>query len=519
MHDDPLAPLQTGLNGDTGTCGWELTPEPCVLVIFGASGDLTRRKLIPALFHLFISGGMPENFCVVGAARSEFSEDDFRDSMRQGVKDAGHDCLRWAEFAGRLFYQRVHYDSLEDYHALARRLSVLEKEFGIQGGRIFNLALPPSLYGPVATLLGQAELNLEEPERKRWSRLVVEKPFGHDLASAMELNRTIGAWFKESQVFRIDHYMAKETVQNILLLRFANSIFEPLWNRNYISFIRINTSESLGVGSRAGFYEQAGVVRDMMQNHMMQLLALVAIEPPSWFDANRLRNKQAETFQALRPMNLENPQHYMVLGQYHAGESEGESVPGYRQEKGVSPDSNIPTYAMMRMHIDNWRWHGVPFYLTSGKRLKRKITRIDIQFRSVPHRMFPPSLGQGLMANRLVLGIHPEENVFVSLQAKRPGPQLCIRSAGMNFSYCTGGSDTLFLDAYQKALLDTMAGDQTLFWRQDCLELSWAYFDPILKHMDTCQEGLCRLHPYRAGSYGPQAALDLLPRGSWPEKP
>ena len=519
MLNTQIQSLDGGHKDELGTCGWELSPEPCILVIFGASGDLTRRKLIPALYHLFKSGGMPDNFCVVGAARSEFNEQDFRDAMRQGVLDAGHDHNRWDEFAGRLFYQQVHYDNLEDYQALAKRLGDLEEQFAIRGGRLFNLALPPSLYGPVATLLGKAGLNHEEMAKKRWSRLVVEKPFGHDLASAMDLNRTIGAWFKESQVFRIDHYMAKETVQNILLLRFANSIFEPLWNRNYIKFVRINASESLGVGSRAGFYEQAGVVRDMMQNHMMQLLTLVAIEPPSWFDANRLRDKQAEIFEALRPVPMERLQRHLVLGQYHNGEIDGQSVPGYRQEKGVSPDSSVPTYAMMRVLVDNWRWRGVPFFITSGKRLKRKITRIDIQFHSVPHRMFPPGLGQDLMANRLVLGIHPEENVFVSIQAKRPGPQLCIRSAGMNFSYCTGSSDTLFLDAYQKALLDTMAGDQTLFWRQDCLELAWAFFDPIISATESCADSICRLHPYRAGSFGPQAALDMLPKGSWPEKP
>jgi glucose-6-phosphate 1-dehydrogenase len=505
-------------NGDEPTCGWEMPPEPCQIVIFGASGDLTRRKLIPAYYGLFISGGMPSSFCVVGAARSPLNDDDFRDDMREGTLAAGHDMSNWDEFAKKLFYWPVRYNDLDTYHELARCLQGLEDKYNFKGGRIFNLALPPSLYGPVSTLLGKAGLNRQDLEKGRWSRLVVEKPFGHDLDSARELNRTIGKWFKESQVFRIDHYMAKETVQNILLLRFANAIFEPLWNRHYIKHVRINAAEQLGVGKRAGYYEQSGVIRDMMQNHMIQLLTLVAMEPPSWFDANRLRDKQAEILSSLRHFPLEAMKSNLVLGQYTAGETANGPAVGYKEEEGVSPDSTTPTFAALKVYIDNWRWKGVPFYITTGKQLKRKITRVDIVFRNVPHRMFPRSLGQDIRANRLVLGIYPSEEVFITFQAKRPGAQLCMRPAGLRFNYSQANGDSLVLDAYQKALLDTMAGDQTLFWREDCLELAWSYFDPILQAMDSCSHDICDLHPYAAGTDGPEAALDLLPYGSWPEK-
>lgn len=347
---------------------------------------------------------------------------------------------------------------------------------------------------------------------------MVEKPFGYDLASAKELNAVISESFKEHQVFRIDHYMTKETVQNILIFRFANAIFEPLWNRNYIDHVRINASESIGVEHRAGYYERSGVLRDMFQNHMMQLLALVAAEPPSMFTDDRVRDKKAELFNSLRPLNLEDLDNHLVLGQYVGGAVEGKRVPGYREEPGVEPESLTLTYALMRVFVDNWRWQGVPFYMTSGKRLKRKVTRIDIQFKAVPHSIFRHTLGAEIGANRLIVSVYPKQAIFLNFNAKKPGTRLCLRTSGLYFSFYKDHEDPK-LDAYEKALVDTMVGDQMLFWRQDGLELCWGFLDPILDRCESDPNRACNLHPYPAGSLGPKTALDMLPPGSWPEKP
>jgi glucose-6-phosphate 1-dehydrogenase len=504
--------------GMSDICEWERTPEPCTIVIFGASGDLAYRKLLPALYNLRNHGGLPGRYCVVGVGRTQMNDDVFRARIRQGVAEAGHDLGHWQEFEGCLHYQPVFYDDTDSYTALGSRLADLDQKHQTKGNRIFNLAVPPSVYATVARELGRAGLSREDKERGSWTRLVVEKPFGHDLATARELNAAIEEGFKEGQVFRIDHYMAKETVQNILIFRFANAIFEPLWNRNFIDHVRINASESLGVEHRAGYYEQSGVLRDMFQNHMMELLALVAAEPPSMFWADRVRDKKAELFRSLRPIRWEDMDDHLVLGQYAAGEVDGNRVPGYREEPDVDPDSLTPTYALMRVFVDNWRWQGVPFYITSGKRLRRKVTRIDIQFKAVPHSIFRQVLGEDISANRLIVSVYPKESIFLNFQAKRPGTRLCMRTSGLHFSFYKG-QESPKMDAYAKALIDTMAGDQTLFWRQDGLELCWALLDPILNCAETCDDRSERLHPYPAGSLGPQASLDMLPPGSWPEKP
>jgi glucose-6-phosphate 1-dehydrogenase len=401
MNQDHI--LDTRGEGETiatDLCEWERTPEPCTILIFGASGDLTYRKLVPALYNLFNHGGLPESYCIVGASRTQMDDAAFRAKMREGVAEAGFDLIRWAEFEKSLHYQQVFYDDPPSYSALGLRLTDLDRKHRTMGNRIFNLAIPPSLYGAVARELGRAGLGKEDRGKGCWTRLVVEKPFGYNLASAKELNAAIGEGFEEHQVFRIDHYMTKETVQNILIFRFANAIFEPLWNRNYIDHVRINASESLGVEHRAGYYEQSGVLRDMFQNHMMQLLALVAAEPPSMFAADRVRDKKAELFRSLRPFQLKGLDDHLVLGQYEAGEIERKKVPGYREEPDVDPESLTPTYALMRVFVDNWRWQGVPFYITSGKRLKRKVTRIDIQFKAVPHSIFRHTLGEDISPNR-----------------------------------------------------------------------------------------------------------------------
>lgn len=497
-------------------CEIERWPAPCTIIIFGASGDLTHRKLIPALYNLFCSKRLPDHFCIVGASRTEMDDGAFRSKMHQKMQDAGIDLKAWDEFEKCLYYQAVTYDNPSSYKALSSRLADLDLKHQTAGNRIINLAIPPSLYATVARELGRAGLAAEDLSRERWTRLVVEKPFGYNLQSAQELNAAIHEGFHEHQVFRIDHYMAKQTVQNILVFRFANAIFEPLWNRNYIDYVRINASENLGIENRAGYYEQSGVLRDMFQNHMMELLALVAAEPPSLFAADWVRDKKAELFRSLRPFSMEDMN--LVLGQYVEGTVAGKRVPGYRKETGVDPHSLTPTYAMMRVFVDNWRWQGVPFYISSGKRLNRKVTRIDIQFKAIPHSMFRQVLGGNIGANRLIIGMYPQETIFINFQSMKPGIRFCLRTAGLNFAF-NKGQEGPKLGAYEKALLDTLIGDQTLFWRQDGLELCWSYLDPVLDSCTDCDSRFTNLHPYAAGSLGPQAAIDMLPLGCWPEKP
>lgn len=498
--------------GAEASCLIDGSLEPCTIVIFGASGDLAGRKLIPALYNLFINQGLPEAFLVVGAARTEMSDEAFREKMREAIgRHEDLDLSLWSDFTSRLHYQKVIYDDLESYRYLAKRLDELAQELGTGGNLIFNLAIPPMLYATVATYLGKADLARED---RGWVKLVVEKPFGHDLASAVELDQAISSAFQEHQVYRIDHYLAKETVQNVLLLRFANAIFEPLWNRNYVDHVAIMATETLGVEHRAGYYEKAGVLRDMFQNHMMQLLALIAMEPPSRYGADRVRDEKTKTFRSLRPFPVNAIYDHLVLGQYGDGAINGVQVPSYRGEPKVADDSLTPTFALMRCFVDNWRWQGVPFYLVSGKRLKAKRTRMVIQFKEVPHSLFRETLGEHISANRLTLGVHPEEDITLTFQTKNPGARLCLRSVKMLFDYMQGQNGSS-LDAYEKALLDCMLGDHMLFWRQDGIELTWAYLDPVLRRCESCDQRAGRLHVYPSGSWGPQEASQLLP--AWPE--
>jgi glucose-6-phosphate 1-dehydrogenase len=484
------------------------TLEPCAIVIFGASGDLTERKLVPALFDLARSGGLPDRFAIVGAARTDLDDGAFREKVRRGIGDAH--AAEWDGFARRLFYQPLRYDEPLGYAGLGTRLSALEAELGLPGNRLFNLALPPTLYEVVAAALSEAGLSAEGPGGRPFARLVVEKPFGRDLASARVLDRAIALGFGEHQVFRIDHYMAKETVRNILVFRLANAIFEPIWNRNAVDWVRITATETLGVEHRAGYYETAGVLRDMVQNHLMQLLAVVATEPPGLFEAERVRDERAKLFRSLRPFPALDREHHVVLGQYGPGEVSGLEVPGYREEPGVDPRSLTPTYAAVRVFVDNWRWQGVPFYLETGKRLGEKATRVDVQFKPVPYMVFKDLLGAPVSANRLTLGISPEESIVLTIQAKRPGAQLSLRPARLRVSYYDG-ADAAGVDAYGKALGDALAGDHTLFWRRDSLELAWAFYDPLINACEACLDRATRLHPYAAGSRGPEAALAMLP--------
>jgi len=482
--------------------------DPCTFVIIGASGDLTSRKLIPALFDLFRKGGLPDPFQIVGCSRTSMTDDQFRSKMKPSTFEDSADPERWDEFKDRLRYRAITYDSHDSYRGLAAWLRQLDDANGTGGNRIFYLALPMFLYGTTARLLGESGLASEQTDGNGWTRLVVEKPYGSDRQSARELDRDVHASFNEKQVFRIDHYLAKETVQNILIFRFANAIFEPMWNRNYIEHVDIIASESLGVEKRAGYYEKSGVLRDMFQNHMLQLLALTAMEPPTNFKSDAVHDEKVKVFQSLHPFPADNLFENLVLGQYGPGTVDGEHVRGYRSEEGVDNKSLTPTYGMMQLFIDTWRWQGVPFFLTSGKRLGDKLTEIVIKFKEVPVSMFREVLGEHITANVLTIGIQPREHITLSFQAKSPGAVASLRTVKMDFNFEEGYRGPS-LKAYEKALLDCMNGDQMLFWRQDGIELAWAFIEPIIKECEACKEPSKLLHTYEAGSWGPEASMEL----------
>ncbi|MBI4949638.1 MAG: glucose-6-phosphate dehydrogenase [Deltaproteobacteria bacterium] len=486
----------------SGPCK-EASPDPCVMVIFGASGDLTRRKLIPALFKLFFADIIGEGFFVLGVARTEMDHDGFRAAMEEALKASGElDSVAWERFAKRLFYIAADYNNEGVYATIARFLKEKEGSFGTRGNRIFYVATPPSVYETVAGLLGSSGL---AGERSGWTRLVVEKPYGRDIESALRLDSAVLSSFSEPQVYRIDHYLGKETVQNILMLRFANTIFEPLWNRHFIDHVQITVAETLGVERRAGYYEQAGVLRDMFQNHMSQVLALAAMEPPSVYDPELVRDERSKVLLALRRPPLEDINDWLCLGQYAGGEIDGKIVPGYREEEGVARGSLVPTFAAMRVYIDNWRWQGVPIYLRSGKRLKKRLSEVSVQFRSVPHLMFRDTIGEEIGPNTLILKIQPEERIQLKFHAKSPGSRVCLRDVFMDFSYLDGYKG-LTLGAYERVLMDCMIGDKTLFVRKDGVSLSWEFLTPILEHIEKNGKGAPEVNLYRAGSHGPAEA-------------
>ncbi len=493
----------------------EEAPPPCGIVIFGASGDLTHRKLIPSLFSLFRRELLPPGFFVLGAARSPLTPDVFRDRVAAELTEFFPEApgAQVETFARRLDYLSGEYVDPGFARALAARLEVLDRRHGTRGNAIFYLSVPPFLYADVVANIARG--GLVRPgaiAEDGWRRVVVEKPFGRDLSSAMALDEALGRYLTEEQVYRIDHYLGKETVQNILMLRFANAVFEPIWNRRYIDHVEITAAESVGVGYRAGYYESAGCLRDMFQNHMLQLLALVAMEPPTSFDADRIRDEKGKLLRAVRPFDPGAVNRWAVRGQYSAGEIEGAPVRSYRDEKGVAPGSTTETYAALRLAIDNWRWQGVPFYLRSGKRLKRRVTEIAITFRSVPHSIFRPLRPEDLPPNLLVLNVQPEEGISLQIQAKRPGPKLCMGRLTMEFRY-REVFGTAPPEAYERLLLDCMLGDQTLFSRHDNIRLAWSLLAPILEEWqdpDKASRGPSPLRLYPAGSWGPDAA-DALP--------
>ena len=481
-------------------------PEPAVAVIFGASGDLTARKLVPALYDLAEGRRLPMEFAVVGVSRTEMSHEEFRKRLRGALDQQRPGRVSdevWSSFCGSVFYLRGDSKDPQTYRELKRFLRDLDADRGTQGNRAYYLASSPSLVSPIVERLGEAGMN--EGEGGGWARLVVEKPFGRDLASARELNRDIRRYFRERQIYRIDHYLGKETVQNILALRFANGIFEPVWSQHYVDHVQITVAEDIGVGTRGAFYEEAGALRDIVQNHLMQVLCLTAMEPPVAFDAESVREEKVKVLKAVRRVPENEVASYAVRGQYTRGWVWGEEVPGYREEKNVAPDSTTETYVALKLFIDNWRWAGVPFYVRTGKRLPKRVTEIAVQFKPTPHA---PFAGAGeIEPNVLVVRVQPEEGISMKIGAKVPGTGFEIRSVNMDLLYGTAFLEEV-PDAYQRLLLDLLLGDPTLFIRADEAEGAWEILDPVVRAWSESE----KVSPYPAGTWGPEEAEELIER-------
>jgi glucose-6-phosphate 1-dehydrogenase len=491
--------------------GLERLPvHPTQLVIFGATGDLARRKLLPALYNLAHEGALPERFELIGVARRDQEHEDFRAIARESIERFSRRKPDSDVLEGLLEDMRYVPGPFDDdgvYAELDRTLREFDQAAGHALNRIFYLSTAPEFFPVIAGKLGAAGLN-QAPDAE--VRIVIEKPFGYDLASARQLNARLLEVFEESQIFRIDHYLGKETVQNLMALRFANALFEPVWNRNFIDHVQITAAEDIGIEGRAGYYEHAGALRDLVQNHMMQLLALLAMEPPTAFEANRLRDEKLKVLEAIVPPTIETAPSMTVRAQYGPGVVGGKSAPGYLEEEGVAPDSRTETYAALRLHVSNWRWAGVPFYLRTGKRLARKVTEIAVILKPVPHMAFQSSGSVGVQANQIVLTVQPDEGVSVSIGAKIPGPRMRIRPVNMEFRY-----GTAFLsespEAYERLILDAMRGDATLFTRNDEIEALWGIIDPILTAWK--QDVTTPIPQYPSGSAGPEDSGALLEGG------
>ena len=477
------------------------------MVIFGASGDLTMRKLVPALFNLAKARLLPNNFAILGVAHDELSQEQFRAQVTQFVRTADRGTEAWDWFGQRLFYQRGSFADLATFTALGERLKSVDNEFKTDGNYLFYLATAPKFFAQIVQQLGVSGLSHEEPGH--WRRVVIEKPFGSDLESAQVLNRQIKAVLAERQIYRIDHYLGKETVQNILVFRFDNAIFEPIWNRRYIDHVQITNAETVGVEQRGGYFDNAGTLRDMVPNHVMQLLSLTAMEAPVSFQADAVRNEQAKVLHAIQPLDSEDVLQSTVRGQYGEGVMADQKVPAYRTEPGVSPESRTETFAAIKLNIDNWRWAGVPFYLRTGKRLAERHTEITIHFKQTPFEIFQHAPVRKLHANQLVIQIQPAEAISLSFGAKIPGPILRVGSVDMSFEYTKYFKAEAYT-GYEVLLYDCMIGDATLFQRADMVEAGWRVVDPIL---DVWKVLPPRKFPnYAAGTWGPKEAEELLER-------
>jgi glucose-6-phosphate 1-dehydrogenase len=499
-RDNPLA---FGLSEPT-------LPQPCTLVIFGGAGDLSRRKLLTAVYNLGVDGVLPTNFAVVGFSIEELNDQEYRSFARSGVENFSRQALdeqQWSDYERSLFYQQGAFDDPDAYQKLKQRLEEIEPQFGIPGNRVFYFAIPPKFISTCASQLKQAGLVLPPDESERFSRIIVEKPIGNDLQSAREVNATLCENFHESQIYRIDHYLGKETVQNILVMRFGNAIFEPLWNSKHIDHVQITVAEEEGVGTRAGYFEGSGALRDMVQNHILQLLSLVAMESPWSMDADVIRDRRLDVLNCLRPMTPDVVNQHVVRAQYSQGFFHGKDVPGYRREEGVAADSVTETYTALKLFIDNWRWAGVPFYIRTGKRMPKRVSEIAVQFKAVPHMLFNTDMEHPLEPNVLALTIQPNEGLSMRIATKLPGPRVRIYPVKMDFRYGTTFGDQS-PEAYERLLLDVMAGDATLFMRRDAVEASWTWVQDIL---DVWNNSDTRWLPeYPAGTWGPVEADRLI---------
>ncbi|WIG62080.1 MAG: Glucose-6-phosphate 1-dehydrogenase [Ktedonobacterales bacterium] len=488
--------------------------QPCIMVIFGATGDLTHRKLIPALYNLALEQPLPPQFTVVGVARRAFSDEQFRQQALESVNNFSRRSPAspavWETFSKGFFYHQLQFDNPDDYQSLAERLKQLDAERGTQSNYIYYLATPPSFYPTIANNLSAGGLGGHNNSGEQgWSRIIVEKPFGHNLESALALNHELNKAFSEQQIYRIDHYLGKETVQNIMVLRFANGIFEPIWNRRYIDNVQITVAETLGVGGRVDYYEEAGALRDMVQNHMMQLLTLVAMEPPVNFDADAVRDEKVKVLRAITPYAEGEVASDTLRGQYGPGMIGGEKVLGYREEPGVKANSPTETYTALKLFIENWRWAGVPFYLRHGKRLTKRITEIAIQFNRPPYLLFQGTGADQMQPNVLSLRIQPNEGISLLFDAKVPGQEMQLRSVNMDFLYGSSfGVEPP--EAYERLLLECMLGDSTLFTRIDETEYSWRLIDAIERGW--AKMPASALHQYEPGTWGPKEAATLIER-------
>jgi len=480
-------------------------PESQILVIFGATGDLTRRKLMPALYALEVQNLLPEKFAILGVSRAELSDESFHNHLfaTDSKKKYTGDKNQFERFANKIFYQRVDAKESSSYSLLRERIIDLRKSKSISGNTIYYLSTPPSLYGVIPKNL--AKNNLHE-EDDGWKRVIIEKPFGYDLSSAIELNKDLQNDWREDQIYRIDHYLGKETVQNVMVTRFSNGIFEPLWNRNFIDHIEITSAESLGVEKRGGYYEGSGALRDMIQNHLLQIVGLIAMEPPASLNADAIRNETVKVFQSLRPFDEDEVRNNTIRGQYIASTVGGKSIQGYREEQGVDPDSRTETYAALKFYIDNWRWGGVPFYIRTGKQLPTRVTEAVIHFKPTPHYLFAKK-GPCDSCNQLIIRIQPDEGILLKFGMKTPGTGFVVQPVQMDFHY-SDLSHQRIPEAYERLLLDSMIGDSTLYARGDAVMAAWKFLAPVLKAWK--EDPLIPIYGYPSGSWGPEKADDLI---------
>ncbi len=503
-----LTPVQTPETGG------RQTPQPCAMVIFGASGDLTERKLVPALYYLSRAKLLPDGFSVIGCAKTQYNNDSFRAKMQEGVKKylnvSSSDNPILDAFTRDIHYIADDFGDPAAYGQLKDLLDKLDRERGTGGNRLFYLATPPSFFPIIVNHLGAVGLAQPKELGKNWTHIVIEKPFGRDLDSARELNRIVTSVFKEDQIYRIDHYLGKETVQNLLVFRFGNGIFEPFWNRRYIDHVQITVAEEIGVENRGAYYEEAGLVRDMIQNHVLSLLSLIAMEPPAIFNATAVRDEKSKVMRAVRPIDLDHLAEAAVRGQYVEGWCNGERMPAYRSEPKVSPQSTTETFAALKLYIDNWRWADVPFYVRSGKRLPKRVSEINIRFRPAPHLLFKGTSTTEIRGNHLSIHIQPNEGMSLRFNAKIPATTMQIRPVTMEFRYEDAFGHAVPTTAYETLLLDCMVGDSMLFTRADFVDLAWELITPLLDRWQ--EDGRKGMSFYEAGTWGPPEADAFIDR-------